>query len=255
MADKIPQILVAWDVPNNIKTLVTTRQGGCSQTPFDSFNLAEHVGDDNADVQENRQKLNENLPSAPIWLNQVHSNVVVEAQSTDTLINADGSYTSQSKVVSVVMTADCLPVLITNRQGSAVAAVHAGWRGLASGIIEQGVKEIIATSQCQANDIRVWLGPAIGAAAFEVGDEVKQIFLQQVAPTEQSDVSACFIASQNQHKWLADIYQLARLRLASIGVENCSGGTYCTYEDDELFYSYRRDGQTGRMASMIWMNS
>lgn len=254
MVDKIPQIPVDWDVPKNIKTLVTTRQGGFSQAPYESFNLAEHVGDESNYVQKNRQKLTNCLPSSPIWLNQVHSDRIIEAKTTALGCDADGSYTSQSNVVSVVMTADCLPVLITNRQGSAVAAVHAGWRGLANGIIEQGVKDIIAASQCKANDIRVWLGPAIGAAAFEVGDEVKQVFLQQVALTEQNAVSACFIASQNQHKWLADIYQLARLRLASIGVENCSGGTYCTYENAELFYSYRRDGQTGRMASIIWMD-
>jgi YfiH family protein len=247
-------IPVDWDVPQNIKTRVTTRQGGFSQAPYDSFNLAEHVGDDRANVQKNRQKLEKNLPSAPIWLNQIHSNRVVEAKPSDILVDADGSYTSQNKVVSVVMTADCLPVLLCNRQGNAVAAVHAGWRGLSDGIIEQGVKKILASSQCQANDIRVWLGPAIGASMFEVGDEVKQSFLQQASISEQKAMSACFIASHNQNKWLADIYQIARLRLAAIGVENCSGGTYCTYKNDELFYSYRRDGQTGRMASMIWID-
>lgn len=269
-------ILPQWDAPDNIKSLQTTRCGGCSKAPFESFNLGEHVDDNIHDVKKNRQKLAERLPSEPVWLNQIHSNTVVDAGSTVTGIDADGSYTIRSNVVSVIMTADCLPVLICNRQGNAVAAIHAGWRGLVNGILEQGVKKLLSAGRCQPEDLLVWLGPAIGPDMFEVGDEVRQAFLDK-APDKspgKTETAKCFIPSKLhlfenktsplkislssktpslKRKWLADIYQLARIRLLHVGVENFSGGTYCTYKESDQFYSYRRDGKTGRMASLIWI--
>ena len=252
-----------WSAPTNIKSLFTTRQGGFSEPPFDRFNLAQHVEDNPENVKKNRKKLRNMLPSEPIWLNQVHSNLVVDAAEVTTGIDADGSFTNRPDVVSVVMTADCLPVLMCNRQGTAVAALHAGWRGLLDGILEQGVKRLLESSQCMPEDILTWFGPAIGPKAFEVGDEVRQAFLDKAAQDHQASfqkIDQSFIASpQNQHnrekKWFADIYQLAQVRLSTIGVENFSGGNYCTYNDKERFYSYRRDGKTGRMASLIWIEA
>jgi len=244
-------ILPHWNAPDNIKSIQTIRQGGFSDTPFDTFNLAEHVDDNIDNVIKNRKKLETILPSEPKWLNQIHSQQVVDAASSEIRTDADGSFTTQARIVSVVMTADCLPVLICNRQGNGVAALHAGWRGLLNGILEQGVDKLIKASHCQAEDLLVWLGPAIGPAMFEVGGEVRQAFLDKSA--NQPKCSSCFIPSINQQKWLADIYQLARLRLSAIGIENVFGGTHCTYKESEQFYSYRRDGKTGRMASLIWI--
>ena len=271
-------ILPEWNAPDNIKSLQTTRHGGCSKVPFDTFNLAEHVDDSIHDVKKNRQKLVELLPSEPIWLNQVHSNQVVEASLSAIGTAADGSYSTRSNVVSVIMTADCLPVLICNRQGNAVAAIHAGWRGLANGILEQGVKKLLSASQCQPEDLLIWLGPAIGPEMFEVGDEVRQAFLDKELDKasdnspDKASISTCFIPANStssfeqtndtitpkrkctpKRKWLANIYQLARIRLSAIGIENFFGGNYCNYKENDQFYSYRRDGKTGRMASLIWI--
>lgn len=252
-----------WNVPDNIKSLQTSRLGGCSNVPFNSLNLAEHVDDNLHDVKLNRKKLAELLPSEPVWLDQIHSNTIVEADPSVIGIAADGSYTTQTNVVSVVMTADCLPVLVCNRQGNAVAAIHAGWRGLLNGILEQGVKKLITASQCRPEDLLVWLGPAIGPEMFEVGDEVRQAFLDK--STNKQSISTCFTASDcysvkpfskfilSDRKWLADIYQLARVRLSAIGVKCFFGGNYCTYKESDIFYSYRREGKTGRMASLIWI--
>ena len=257
-------ILPEWDAPGNIKSLLTTRQGGCSKAPFDSFNLATHVDDDERDVKKNRQKLANVLPSEPVWLNQVHSNVVVNAASAALDTDADGSYTIQPNVVSVVLTADCLPVLICTRQGDGVAALHAGWRGLLNGILEQGVVKLLRASGRQPEDLLIWFGPAIGPENFEVGEEVRQEFLHKAQ--DKLLTAQCFAPVKNntrggkaqpfkEDKWFADIYQLARLRLLQAGVENVSGGNYCSYRDKEKFYSFRRDGKTGRMASLIWIET
>lgn len=259
-------ILPKWDAPDNIKSMQTTRLDGFSHTPFDSFNLAEHVTDNIHDVTKNRQKLTNLLPTEPKWLNQIHSNSVVDASLSVPGMDADGSYTTQANIVSVVMTADCLPVLICNRQGNGVAAIHAGWRGLLNGILEQGVHKLLSATHGRPDDLLVWLGPAIGPEMFEVGDEVRQAFLDKELENHSGglNIVQCFIPSTNEvdssiqtgsvnRKWLANIYQLARLRLSAIGVENFFGGTYCTYQDSEQFYSYRREGKTGRMASLIWI--
>ena len=254
-------IFPEWDAPDNIKSMQTTRLDGHSHPPFDCFNLAEHVADNIHNVRQNRQKLAKLLPTEPKWLNQIHSNTVVDASLSTPAMDADGSYTTQSNVVSVVMTADCLPVLICNRQGNGVAAIHAGWRGLLNGILEQGVNKLLDATDGKPEDILVWLGPAIGPEMFEVGDEVRQAFLDKAleGSYDHLNIAKCFIPSANEtgtsieRKWLADIYQLARVRLSAIGVENFFGGTYCTYNENERFYSYRRDGKTGRMASLIWI--
>ena len=241
-----------WAAPHNIKSLVTTRQGGCSQAPYDSFNLASHVNDDLIAVNKNRKILAQQLPSEPVWLNQVHSNIVVDAAETDALVDADGSYTTQTDVVSVVLTADCLPVLVCTQQGDAVAALHAGWRGLLNGILEQGVLDLLKASQREAKDCLIWFGPGIGFDKFEVGQEVREAFLQKSA--DKKAIEQCFSkVPGKQDKYMADMVQLAKYRLSQIGVENFSGGDFCSYKDKERFYSYRRDGITGRMASLIWI--
>lgn len=240
-----PDFLAAdWPAPNNVRAGVTTRRGGVSVAPYDDFNLATHVADSPLAVTTNRTLLKAalQLPAEPVWLEQVHGVAVVNAADTKTFC-ADAAFTTTRNVVCTVMTADCLPVLICNRAGSKVAAAHAGWRGLHAGVIEAAIQALQETP----DNIFVWLGPAIGPQAFEVGDEVRTAFV-----TDLPQCAAAFVATRPGH-WLADIYQLARLRMARIGVQQVYGGGLCTYTDRERFYSYRRDGKTGRMASLIWM--
>lgn len=240
-----PEFLAAdWSAPANVRAGVTTRHGGVSVAPYAGFNLATHVGDNPAAVAKNRALLTTllNLPAEPVWLEQVHGVAVVNAVSTQNFC-ADASFATEKNIVCTVMTADCLPVLICNRAGTKVAAAHAGWRGLHAGVIEASISVLQETP----DNILVWLGPAIGPQAFEVGDEVRTAFVNDLPQT-----AAAFKATKPGH-WLADIYQLARLRLARIGVNNVYGGDLCTYTDHQRFYSYRRDGKTGRMASLIWM--
>ena len=232
-----------WLAPANVRALVTTRQGGASLPPYDSLNLGDHVGDDPAAVAGNRKILRALLPAEPKWLKQVHGTVVATADQLNEAQEADASVAFKAGVVSAVLTADCLPVLFCNRQGTSVAAAHAGWRGLASGVLEETVKAM----RCDPADILAWLGPAIGPQAFEVGPEVRETFMADLPQTE-----AAFTPGQ-PGKWLADIYQLARLRLARAGVSQVHGGGLCTYTDAERFYSFRRDKTTGRMASLIWL--
>ena len=243
-----------WSAPQHIKAVATTRLGGVSEPPFDSMNLGMHVDDKREHVSHNRQYLVEalNLPAEPLWLEQVHSKKVVNADhfSTDSLqvssqlITADASISHTANTVCVVMTADCLPVLLTNRQGNVVGAVHAGWRGLNDGIIEATLQKMA----CDPTEIIAWLGPAIGADAFEVGDDVRDAFLS----SQQSALDA-FKPAKTRGKWFADMYALARLRLRNEGVKHIFGGDYCTYQDKTRFFSYRREGKTGRMASLIFI--
>ena len=235
-----------WPVPANVHAAVTTRIGGESLAPYDSFNLAAHVGDDPAAVQANREQLRKALmlPSEPRWLRQVHGTVVVDAAAGQGEPEADGAFATRAGVVCAVLTADCLPVLLCNRGGTRVAALHAGWRGLAAGVIERGV----AAFGVSGGEILAWLGPAIGPDAFEVGAEVRAAFLAHDPSAETA------FRAHVQGKYLADIFQLARQRLAAFGVESISGGNFCTVQDRKRFYSYRRDGVTGRMASLIWLS-
>jgi YfiH family protein len=228
-----------------VRAVTTTRLGGASHAPYESFNLATHVGDDASQVDAHRQALltHLGLTMSPCWLEQVHSNKVVKCSADTALVKADASVSHQSQRACVVMTADCLPVLFCDRQGTVVAAAHAGWRGLASGILEA----TIDTMQVVGCEVMAWLGPAIGAQAYEVGDEVRDAFVQ-IMP----DAEAAFEATRPGH-WLMDIYQLATQRLQSRGVTQIYGGEFCTFSDSRRFYSFRRDGVTGRMASLIWL--
>lgn len=232
-----------WQLPEGLHAAVTLRSGGVSQGLYASLNPASHVNDAADAVLTNRAMIKQMLalPAEPVWLQQVHGVDVVKADQVTDLLEADASFTDQSGVVCAVLTADCLPVLFCGDQGAVIGAAHAGWRGLQAGVIEQ----TIAAMNCR--DLQVWLGPAIGPAHFEVGDEVREAFVSQNA-----NASVAFSATQ-AGKWLADIYQLARIRLANLGVEQVYGGGLCTVSDAQRFYSYRRDGAaTGRMASLIW---
>ncbi|VAW67160.1 FIG00003370: Multicopper polyphenol oxidase [hydrothermal vent metagenome] len=240
-----------WPVAPHVHACSTTRQisgnADCGQGAYSCCNLAIHVGDDLQQVQHNRQKLAQQLrlPAEPLWLDQVHDNKVLNAGDNFTNVppQADAAYSDEKNGVCVVMTADCLPVLICNRKGNKVAAAHAGWRGLAAGVIEAAISRFNE----KPDEIRVWLGPAIGPEVFEVGEEVYKAFVGVFAQDR-----VAFKASRPGH-FLADIYQLARLRLKRIGVEAVYGGGFCTYTDKDRFYSYRREAKTGRQASLIWL--
>jgi len=236
-------IVPDWPAPEQVGALVTTRAGGVSRAPYTGLNLGGHVGDDPASVAQNRAILRAALPAEPVWLKQVHGGAVFDADGGNASTEADASMTRQAGRVCAVLTADCLPVLFCDHDGSVVAAAHAGWRGLVGGVLEATV----AAMQVPADSVMAWLGPAIGVQAFEVGDEVREAFVAM-----QPHASAAFVA-QRRGKWLADIYALARLRLQRIGVNHIYGGGTCTYSEAARFYSYRRDGATGRMASLIWL--
>jgi len=235
-----------WPAPENVKALTTTRIGGFSDGGYASFNLADHVGDDLEAVQKNRLRLRQTLtlPAEPVWLNQAHGVRVIDA-ATASDRTADGSYSDNVGIVCAVLSADCLPVFLCDRRGAQVALVHAGWRGLAAGVIEQGV----GVFRAPVSEILAWLGPAIGPAAFEVGDEVRQVFMAR------DPGSAAAFTANGRNRWYADIYALARLHLQDLGVDKVYGGNFCTLREQEKFFSYRRSGVCGRMASLIWLES
>ncbi|MEN8762906.1 MAG: peptidoglycan editing factor PgeF [Thiogranum sp.] len=234
-----------WPAAASVKAVTTTRHAGVSKGPYDSLNLADHVGDTAAAVRRNRVTIQHqlNLPGRPAWLNQVHGDRAVDAANSGERPSADAGFTDQPHVVCAVLTADCLPVLFCDRCGTRVAAAHAGWRGLASGVLESTVRAL----DTDPGQLMAWLGPAIGPDAFEVGGEVRRVFVEQHA-----EAAGAFLARQHGH-WLADLYQLARIRLLASGLTALYGGGFCTFTDRQRFYSYRRDGMTGRMASLIWL--
>lgn len=231
-----------WPVKSSIHAATSLRSGGVSQSPFDSFNLALHVNDDPEKVYQNRQLLSKmlQLPAEPIWLEQVHGHQAIKAEQGGSIKKADASYTGKANIVCAVLTADCLPILLASHDGAKIAAIHAGWRGLLSGVIANTINAIGTIN------ITAWLGPAIGANCFEVGKEVKDAFVNKSAK-----FNAAF-TEKDKNKYLADIYKLATIELASVGIKQIYGGNFCTVTDKELFYSYRRDGETGRMATLIW---
>ncbi len=235
-----------WPAPSVVRACATTRLGGVSEGPYSSLNLAEHVGDAPEHVAENRRRLIAalHLPAMPAWLRQVHGTAVVNAVGAKPYCEGDASYADRPGAVCAVLTADCLPVLLCDTGGTRVAAVHAGWRGLLGGIIENAVR----TLQRPGSQLLAWLGPAIGPQAFEVGEEVRAAFI-----TEDPAAVTAFAPSP-AGRWLADIYGLARRRLARVHVEAIYGGHWCTVSDGGRFYSYRRDGVTGRMANLIWLD-
>ena len=238
-----PLITPDWPAPTHVKSLMTTRAGGVSVAPYASLNLGAHVQDDPHAVAENRRRLRGILPAEPVWLNQIHGTQIIQADTASGVPDADASFTRIPNTVCAVLTADCLPVLFCARDGSAVAAAHAGWRGLAAGVLEATV----AAMQVPPGEVIAWLGAAIGPDAFEVGTEVRDTFIA-------SHPSAASAFKSHQQKWLADIYTLARIRLNVCGVRAIFGGGLCTYTDAARFYSYRRDGVTGRMATLVWID-
>ncbi len=234
-------IFPTWNAPANVHAIMTTRNGGVSKSPYNTFNLATHVDDDLKVVLENRRLLKTELSllNEPFWLNQIHSNTVIEASTNLILPKADASFSNQKNVVCAVMTADCLPILICSKDGTQIAAIHAGWRGLEKNIISNTVAAL------KTKDLIAWLGAAIGAECFEVGDDVRDVFLKK-----SQDYLVAF--KKNGSHWLADIYQLARIELNFLGITEIYGGEFCTVTEAEKFYSYRREKQTGRMAALIW---
>ncbi len=236
-------LIPEWPAPQNVKALQTTRLGGVSGAPYDSLNLGDHVGDAPLAVERNRMLLEPLLPSEPVWLKQVHGVAVADAAQATCWPEADACVSAHPGAVCVVMTADCLPVLLCDQKGSVVGAAHAGWRGLCDGVIEQTAHAM----KVPPATLMAWLGPAIGAQAFEVGDEVRAEFVAR-----QPEAVAAFVQGA-PGKWLADIYQLAHLRLNALGITRIYGGRLCTYTDRARFFSYRRDGVTGRMGTFIWL--
>jgi len=252
MKEKLNFITPNWPAPKNIHALQTTRNsenrdGGVSHAPFNSFNLGSHVKDNPMHVAQNRQILSQLLPNEPVWLNQVHGINVVDAASTACLPDADASYATRKNVVCVTMTADCLPILVCDSAGTVIASIHAGWRSLCDGVIEATIAKLPVDS----NQLMAWLGPAIGPNAFEVGAEVRAQFIAK-------DAQAELAFKPHGDKLLCDIYKIATQRLNNLGVTKIYGGgqenePWCTFTDEKRFFSFRRDGETGRMATLIWL--
>ncbi|HEV2442677.1 MAG TPA: peptidoglycan editing factor PgeF [Steroidobacteraceae bacterium] len=240
-------IVPDWPAPAGIRAAFTLRQGGVSRPPFDSFNIASHVGDEPAAVAGNRARLRASLamPAEPVWLEQVHGNRVIDLDRQtmrDSLGPADAAVTRTVGRVCAIQVADCMPVLLAATDGSAVGAAHAGWRGLAGGVLEAVVRSMNRPPE----QLLAWLGPAIGQAHFEVGEEVRAAFMAGDAAA-----AAAFIANE-RGRWQCDLYGLARRKLAALGVRSVHGGGWCTYADAGRFFSYRRDGRCGRMAALVW---
>ena len=230
-----------WPVPPNIKAVTTLRTGGYSRKPCHSLNLGTRVDDDPEAVRQNRSLVKEKLsmPSDPVWLYQTHGKRVINAAYAGDNEEADASYADTAGIVCAVMTADCLPVLLCNPKSGFIAAIHAGWRGLLKGVVE-------ATIETAGRDLVVWLGPAIGPNAFQVGDEVREAFVNKSRGFEPA------FRPQQPGKWLADLYTIATTILNCEGIKRVYGGGYCTYSDATRFFSHRRDGRTGRMGTFIW---
>ena len=246
MQTKLIAIEPNWPAPKTIKAYTTLRTGGVSPAPYHELNLGKNTDDMAENIEKNRHILHQTLelPNTPIWLKQIHSTQVLHALPENINKEGDASFTHQPKQVCTVTTADCIPILVCNRQGTSVAAIHAGWRGLVEGVIEATLLAL----QLPPTELLVWLGPAIGPTAFEIGPEVREKFLLASPEAEYA-----FSPTLNQ-RWLGDLYALAKLRLQKQGVTEIYGGDYCTYSDEKRFFSYRRDGkETGRMASLIWI--
>ena len=239
-----PQWIVpGWPAPKRVRALCTTRHGGASGGIYGTFNVGVAVGDDPALVAENRARLRSLLPGDPVWLKQVHGTRVVNADEVHAIAEADACMTRSAGTVLAIQAADCMPVLLADRSGSVIAAAHAGWRGLASGVIENAV----AAMKIAPANVLAWLGPAISGAAYEVGQDVYDAF------TGADPTAATAFVVHGHGKYLVDLYTLARQRLARLGVASVHGGSYCTFGDTDRFYSYRREGITGRMVALIWI--
>lgn len=250
------QIKPSWVVPQQIQSFYTTREGGVSKPPFDSLNLGVNAGDHLEDVLQNRSILRAGLPAEPIWLKQIHGITVSTPASRNASVNgpfeADASVTNIPNEVLAILTADCMPVLLASKNGDVIGAAHAGWRGLSGGVLENTIQEMCSLSKgLIPRDISVWMGPAIGPTAFEVGEDVLQAFASQ---SQDILLEAFQPVNGSPEKYLANLYLLAEGRLRSLGVEQIYGGGFCTVNDPAHFFSYRRDKQTGRFASLIWIS-
>lgn len=248
-------IIPDWPAPANVRAFSTLRTGGFSLPPYGDaegglgLNLGTHVGDDPEAVRKNRALLRTGLPSEPVWLNQVHGAAVVDAATVSGMPDADASWTAATNKVCAIMTADCLPVLLCTSDGKVVGVAHGGWRGLAAGVLQNTVKAMRSESRAP---IMAWLGPAIGPQAFEVGGEVREVFMRQDMAMMQAFVPEEGVPG----KFMADIYRIARIILNGIGITAVYGGDACTVTETHRFYSYRRDkGKTGRMATGIWLSA
>ncbi|MDR2207410.1 MAG: peptidoglycan editing factor PgeF [Azoarcus sp.] len=249
MTERNSFLVPEWPAPSTVRSLVTTRVGGVSKPPYDTFNLGLHVGDDPAAVAANRARLRRHVPAEPFWLEQVHGvEVALAGEGGGVPVRADASVARKAGVVCTIMTADCLPVLFCNDEGTVVAAAHAGWRGLAADVLEAA----LTAMEVKPERVMAWLGPAIGPAAFEVGEEVRVAFLAS-DPEARNVFAPCEI----EGKWFADIFTLARRRLMRAGVrrDRIYGGGVCTVSENERFYSYRREAITGRFASLVWLDA
>lgn len=236
-----------WPSPKNVRSIQTTRLGGVSKAPYNSLNLGDHVSDNPLNVVRNRQLLSSVVPTEPVWLEQVHGTLAVNAALSRCITKADASFSTEFNVVCATMTADCLPVLLCDQAGTVVAAIHAGWRGLCHGVIESTINQMAVDN----HQLMAWLGPAIGPNAFEVGHEVREEFIRH-------DPNAELAFKPHDERWSANLYQLAKQRLRQCGVSAIYGGEdegYCTYSDEARFFSYRRDNITGRMATLIWLTN
>lgn len=236
-----------WPAPNWVHAFTTTRESGFSKKPFDKGNVAHHVGDDIVSVTLNRLKLAQqfNLKSKTTWLNQTHSDTVVALNPTSPqFIEADGVWTRYKNLPCIIMTADCLPLLLTDEGGQVVGAIHCGWQGLAKGIIPRAIEQMMPFAQ---GNMIAWMGPAIGPSHFEVGKDVYDIFVNQ----DYANIS-CFTKTHKHNKWMLDLYQLATRQLFNVGIKQTFGGGHCTFSETNTFYSYRKESRTGRMASVIW---
>ncbi len=236
-----------WPVPARVHAAFTLRTGGVSAPPFDSLNVGTHVGDPLQSVEENRRRLGEQLglPTEPTWLQQIHATGVADLDRDASPRVADAAFTRRENRVCVIQVADCIPVLFAARDGSAVGAAHAGWRGLAAGVLEATVRSL----GVDGPELCAWLGPGIGRRHFEVGDEVRAAFVDGDA------AAAADFEPNSRGRWQCDLPALARRRLLKLGVREISGGDACTYADAERFFSCRRDGRCGRMAALIWLDS
>lgn len=238
-------IVPAWSAPAGVRAFITTRGGGVSGGRYESFNVGYATPDDPGSVEENRARLRALLPETPRWLKQVHGARVVDAESVHDRPQADASIARTAGTVCVVQVADCLPVLFADRGGRMVAAAHAGWRGLAAGVLNNTVAAM-RDAGAASSEVIAYIGPGIGPHAFEVGDEVRAAYVDR-----DPDAAGAFVACA-PGKWLADLPALARRVLLRCGIREIYGGNLCTYSDPRRFYSYRRDGETGRMAAVIW---
>jgi YfiH family protein len=235
-------IVPDWPAPANVKAFITTRAGGSSIGPYAGLNLGLRTDDDPLAVEANRRRLRAALPGEPKWLRQVHGCEVVDADALAGVPEADAAVARSANTVCAVLVADCIPVLLADRAGSAVAIAHAGWRGLARGVLERAMERLDRPPE----ELLAYLGPGIGSGAFEVGADVRDAFLAGDAQAEAA------FRPRSPGKWMADLFLLARQRLARCGVTRIHGGDLCTHSDPRRFYSYRRDGATGRMAALIW---